>query len=72
MTLYDKRITTVSLDTLKTIADMIDFPVCVCGGWAVYFTVNEFFKEKKVNTYCAVCLHRLLQYILIDGFTDLA
>lgn len=51
MTLYDERITTVSLDALKTIADMIDFPVCVCGGWAVYFTVNEFFKEKKERTY---------------------
>ena len=51
MTLYDERVTTVSLDTLRTIAKMIDYPVCLCGGWAVYFTINAFFKEKKMRDY---------------------
>lgn len=51
MTLYDERITTVSLETLRTVVEMMDHPVCLCGGWAVYFTINEFFKEKKGRDY---------------------
>lgn len=51
MTLYDERVTTVSLDTLRTIVEMMDHPVCLCGGWAVYFTINAFFKEKKGRDY---------------------
>lgn len=46
MTLYDERVTTVSLDTLKAVVEMLDFPICLCGGWAVYFTINSFFKGK--------------------------
>lgn len=51
MSLYDEKVTTLSLKTLRTIADMIDVPLCLCGGWAVYFTVNEFFKQKKNREY---------------------
>ena len=30
---------------------MIDFPICVCGGWAVYYTINDIFKKKKNREY---------------------
>jgi hypothetical protein len=39
------------LDNLKIIADLIDFPICVCGGWAVYYTINDIFKERKNRDY---------------------
>lgn len=51
MILYDNRFTAISLELLKTLSDIIDFPVCVCGGWAVYFTINEIFKQKKKRDY---------------------
>lgn len=51
MTLYDERATTVSLDTLKAVVEMLDFPICLCGGWAVYFKINSFFKGKKGRDY---------------------
>jgi len=43
--------TKISLDNLKTIADLTNFPICVCGGWAVYYTINDIFKEKKNREY---------------------
>lgn len=36
---------------LKKILDLVDFEICVCGGWAVYFIVNEYFKEQKDTNY---------------------
>jgi hypothetical protein len=30
---------------------LIDFDICVCGGWAVYFIVNDYFKEQKDTNY---------------------
>lgn len=29
----------------------MDFEICVCGGWAVYFIVNDYFKEQKDTNY---------------------
>lgn len=29
----------------------MDFEICVCGGWAVYFIVNDYFKEQKDTHY---------------------
>jgi len=49
--LYNKKITNISLDSLKALADLTSFPICVCGGWAVYFTINELFKEQKNRDY---------------------
>jgi len=51
LNLYDERITKFSLDTLKTIVKLINFPICVCGGWAVYYTINDIFKQKKNREY---------------------
>ncbi len=39
------------MDNLKIIAELISFPICVCGGWAVYYTINDIFKEKKNREY---------------------
>ncbi|MCK5258568.1 MAG: hypothetical protein KAJ69_03530, partial [Thermoplasmatales archaeon] len=51
LSLYDERITKISLDNLKTIADLTNFPICICGGWAVYYTINDIFKEQKNREY---------------------
>jgi len=51
LNLYDERFTKFSLDALKTIVKLINFPICVCGGWAVYYTINDIFKEKKNREY---------------------
>ena len=51
LNLYDERITKLSLDNLITISDLTNFPICVCGGWAVYYTINDIFKEKKNREY---------------------
>jgi len=29
----------------------VDFEICVCGGWAVYFIVNDYFNEQKDTKY---------------------
>ena len=51
LTLYDEKITNASFKTLDSILELIDFNICLCGGWAVYFTVNEYFKETKDRNY---------------------
>ena len=51
MNLYEERITKLSLDNLIALSKLINFPICVCGGWAVYYTVNDIFKEKKNREY---------------------
>jgi hypothetical protein len=49
--LYDKRITKVSSDTLESFLSLIEFPICLLGGWAVYFTVNDYLKGEKQRDY---------------------
>ncbi|MBS3777791.1 MAG: nucleotidyl transferase AbiEii/AbiGii toxin family protein [Candidatus Thermoplasmatota archaeon] len=51
LTLYDQNITDISFQTLKELLELVDFPICLCGGWAVYFTVNEYFKKQKDMNY---------------------
>lgn len=29
----------------------MDFEICICGGWAVYFIVNDYFKDQKNRNY---------------------
>ena len=31
--------------------DLTNFPICVCGGWAVFFTINDIFKKQKKRDY---------------------
>jgi hypothetical protein len=51
LTLYDEKITNASFKTLEIILELVDFNICICGGWAVYFTVNEYFKKMKDRNY---------------------
>jgi hypothetical protein len=45
MALYAKYETDTSFDYLEKIIDILDEPICILGGWAVYLTVNKKFKE---------------------------
>jgi hypothetical protein len=29
----------------------MNFPFCICGGWAVYYTINDIFKKQKNRDY---------------------
>jgi len=45
MALYAKYETDTSFDYLEKIIEILDEPICILGGWAVYLTVNNKFKE---------------------------
>jgi hypothetical protein len=45
MALYAKYETDTSFDYLKKITEILDEPICILGGWAVYLTVNTKFKK---------------------------
>jgi len=44
MALYAKYETDTSFDYLKKIIEILEEPICILGGWAVYLTVNNKFK----------------------------
>ncbi len=44
MALYAKYETDTSFDYLENIIEILDEPICILGGWAVYLTVNNKFK----------------------------
>jgi hypothetical protein len=41
MKLYPNYETEISFKYLKEVVNILDEPICILGGWAVYFTVNE-------------------------------
>jgi hypothetical protein len=45
MALYAKYETDKSFDYLEKIIEILEEPICILGGWAVYLTVNNKFKE---------------------------
>lgn len=45
MALYAKYETDTSFDYLEKIIEILDEPICILGGWAVYLTVNKKFNE---------------------------
>lgn len=51
MTLYQKYETENSYTYLRQVVDLLEEPVCILGGWAVYFTVNETYKKEKGQNY---------------------
>jgi len=51
MTLYEEYETDTSFRYLKEIVKILEKPVCIIGGWAVYFTVNEHFKKEHGRNY---------------------
>ncbi|HUV79856.1 MAG TPA: hypothetical protein VMW40_03385 [Candidatus Bathyarchaeia archaeon] len=51
MTLYEDYETETSFRYLKEIVAILEKPVCIIGGGAVYFTVNEHFKKEHGRNY---------------------
>jgi len=51
MTLYQKFETDTSYEYLQKIVDILEEPICILGGWAVYFTVNTKYKEETGANY---------------------
>jgi len=51
MTLYEPYEVDYSYKSLLAIVKALDFPVCIIGGWAVYYTVNEHFEQEQGRAY---------------------
>jgi len=51
MKLYDDYETEISFKYLKEVVNILDDPICILGGWAVYFTVNERMKADRTMGY---------------------
>jgi hypothetical protein len=51
MTLYQKYETDNAYKYLQQIIDLLEEPICLLGGWAVFFTVNELYKKETGSDY---------------------
>ena len=51
MALYDDFETDISFKYLEKIVKNLESPLCILGGWAVYFTVNEHFEKEWGRKY---------------------
>ena len=51
MALYSKFETETSYKYLQQILNILDEPICLLGGWAVYLTVNDNFQKDKGRNY---------------------
>jgi len=51
MVLYSGFETKTSYKYLKQIVSILNEPICILGGWAVYLTVNNNFKETEGRNY---------------------
>jgi hypothetical protein len=49
--MYRDEETTISYKYLKEVIQHLDEPVCLIGGWAVYFTVTDNYKEETKKDY---------------------
>lgn len=49
--MYRDEETKISYEYLKKVISHLDEPVCLLGGWAVYFTVNALFENEKGYPY---------------------
>lgn len=49
--MYPNKETEISYVYLEKVIRHLDEPICLLGGWAVYFTVNYFFKKEKGYPY---------------------
>ena len=49
--MYDDFETETSFTYLKDVIKVLDEPICILGGWAVFFLVNKDFKETKGRPY---------------------
>ncbi|MDG6218321.1 MAG: hypothetical protein QCI00_02655 [Candidatus Thermoplasmatota archaeon] len=51
MGLYSDFETETSYEYLQKIVNIFDEPICILGGWAVYFTVNTAFRKDQGRNY---------------------
>ena len=51
MALYNTIETDTSYKYLQQIVKILDEPICILGGWAVYLTVNKNFKKAEGRNY---------------------
>ena len=51
MVLYSATETDTSYKYLQQIVKILDEPICILGGWAVYLTVNTNFKKAEGRNY---------------------
>ena len=49
--LYEDYETEISHDTLSKVVSALPAPVCLLGGWAVYYTVNANYSASTGNSY---------------------
>jgi len=49
--MYEDFETKTSFNYLKDVIKALDEPICILGGWAVFFLVNDNFKETKGRPY---------------------
>jgi len=49
--MYDARETKISLAYLRNVVALLDEPICIIGGWAVYFTVNQRYRQATGRDY---------------------
>ena len=49
--MYDNIELEISYQYLSKVISKLDEPICILGGWAVFFTVNENYKKKTGRAY---------------------
>jgi hypothetical protein len=49
--MYKDIETDISYEYLKIVISELKEPICILGGWAVFFTVNEIFKQEMSRNY---------------------
>ena len=46
--MYDNKETRRSYEYLKKVISVLEEPICLLGGWAVFLTVNKNYKAKQI------------------------
>lgn len=49
--MYQDKETKISFQYLSTVINALEEPICLLGGWAVYFLVNPLFEKEKGHPY---------------------
>ncbi len=49
--MYQNKQTKISYQYLREVIEHLDEPICLLGGWAVYFIVNPLFEKEKGYPY---------------------
>ncbi len=49
--MYQDQETKISFQYLSTVINALEEPICLLGGWAVYFLVNPLFEKEKGHPY---------------------